>query len=150
MIEQIISISNLTWASHHVIRNKGSAGVDGMPITGLQNYLRNNREQLAQEITCGDYLSQAINGVEIFKSNGKTRLVDVPAVIDRLLQQATSQAITSRFEFEFKEYSYGFRPNHNAQQAVLQAQKNIHEGYQYIVDIDLKNFFDEVDHCLLL
>ncbi len=150
MIEQVISIGNLTRASFHVMRNKGSAGVDGMPVTALQNYLSKNREHIAQEIISGRYLPQAILGVEIPKSNGKIRLLGVPTVTDRLLQQATSQAITARFEFEFKEHSYGFRPNRNAQQAVLQAQKNIHEGYQYIVDIDLKNFFDEVDHCLLL
>jgi group II intron reverse transcriptase/maturase len=84
------------------------------------------------------------------KGEGKTRLLGVPTVIDRMLQQAASQVIATKFELEFKDHSYGFRPQKNAQQAVLQAQKYIHEGYQHIVDIDLKNFFDEVEHYILL
>jgi RNA-directed DNA polymerase len=150
MIEQVTAAGNLTRAAHHVMQNKGSAGLDGMQVNELQDFLRKNREQIIQQITTGRYFPQAIMGVEIPKSNGKTRLLGVPTVTDRMLQQAVSQTITARFEYEFKEYSYGFRPNRNAQQAVLQAQKNIHAGYQHIVDIDLKNFFDEVDHCLLL
>lgn len=150
MIEQITAPGNLTRATVQVMQNKGSSGVDGMQVHELRDYLHKNRENIVSEITAGSYLPQAIKGVAIPKSNGKTRLLGIPTVKDRLLQQATSQVITARFEFEFKEHSYGFRPNRNAQQAVLQAQKNIHEGYQYIVDIDLKNFFDEVNHCLLL
>src|SRR5690606_1506677 len=78
------------------------------------------------------------------------RLLGIPTVVDRLLQQAVHQIISPKFEVEFTEHSYGFRPNRNAHQAILQAQKYIHEGYNYIVDIDLKNFFDEVDHEILL
>jgi len=74
----------------------------------------------------------------------------IPTVMDRLLQQAVGQAIAIRFEMEFEDYSYGFRPNRNAQQAVLKSQEYINSGLQHIVDIDLKNFFDEVDHCILL
>lgn len=150
MIEQVISNSNLTRACIHVSQNKGSAGVDNMPVKVLLEYLRKNRDTIVQQVLCNNYLPQAIKGVSIPKSNGKTRLLGVPTVIDRMLQQAVSQVMTARFEFEFKEHSYGFRPNRNAHQAVIQAQKNIHEGYQHIIDIDLQNFFDEVDHCLLL
>ena len=137
-------------AYHQVLANKGSAGVDGMPVKELSAHLEKNRERIALEVCKGTYLPQAILGVEIPKSNGKTRLLGIPTVTDRLLQQAASQIITINFEQEFKEHSYGFRPGRNAHQAVLQAQKNIHAGYQYIVDIDLKSFFDEVDHCILL
>ena len=84
------------------------------------------------------------------KSNGKTRLLGVPTVIDRMLQQAVGQVLAVKFEMDFEDYSYGFRPNRNAQQAVLKAQEYINSGYQHIVDIDLKSFFDEVDHCTLL
>jgi len=70
--------------------------------------------------------------------------------MERWLQQSAAQAIAPLFEFEFTEHSYGFRPNKNAHQCIQQSQQYIHEGYQHIVDIDLKSFFDEVDHCLLL
>lgn len=137
-------------AAKQVLANKGSAGVDGMSVKQLSAHLHKNRDAIATGIVNGKYLPQPILGVEIPKSNGKTRLLGVPTVTDRVLQQAVSQVIMLLFEEEFKQHSYGFRPNRNAQQAVQQAQKNIHEGYQHIVDIDLKNFFDEVDHCILL
>jgi group II intron reverse transcriptase/maturase len=133
-----------------VVSNKGSAGVDGMSVKELYNYLTNNGERIESELRQGKYLPQAILGVEIPKSNGKTRLLGIPTVIDRLLQQAVGQVIAIKFEMVFEDYSYGFRPNRNAQQAVLKAQEYINSGYQHIVDIDLKNFFDEVDHCILL
>lgn len=134
----------------HVMQNKGSAGVDGMQVKELSDFVEENREALISAILRENYLPQAILGVSIPKSNGKTRMLGVPTVVDRWLQQCVTQSITSKFEFEFKEHSYGYRPNKNAHQAVLHAQKQINEGYQHIVDIDLKNFFDEVDHCLLM
>ena len=137
-------------ACQQVVSNKGSAGVDGMSVKELSTYLKQNRNKIATALTNGQYLPQPILGVSIPKSNGKKRLLGIPTVIDRLLQQAVSQVIMPKFELEFKAHSYGFRPNRNAHQAVLQAQKNINEGYQHIVDIDLKNFFDEVDHCLVM
>ena len=137
-------------AYRQVVSNKGSAGVDGMTVKELYQYLRNNRERIETEIRQGKYLPQAILGVERPKGNGKTRLLGVPTVADRLLQQAVGQVIAIMFEMEFEDYSYGFRPNRNAQQAVLKAQEYINSGYQHIVDIDLKSFFDEVDHCILL
>lgn len=134
----------------HVVLNKGSAGVDGMTVKELSAHLKINRDKIATAMVNGKYLPQHILGVEIPKRNGKKRLLGIPTVTDRWLQQAVSQAIGLKFELEFKEHSYGFRPNRNAQQAVQQAQKNINEGYDHIVDIDLKNFFDEVEHCRIL
>ena len=150
MIEKVISRKNMLKAYQQVASNQGSAGVDGMPVTELLDYLTKNRKAIVTAVCNDRYLPQPILGVEIPKSNGKTRLLGIPTVVDRLLQQAVSQVISPAFELEFSEYSYGFRPNRNAHQAVLQAQKNIHEGYDRIIDIDLKNFFDEVDHVILL
>lgn len=137
-------------AYRQVMSNDGSAGVDGMPAKELYKYLTENRERIETEIRHGTYLPQAILGVEILKDNGKTRLLGVPTIVDRMLQQAVAQVIAIKFEMEFEDYSYGFRPNRNAQQAVLKSQEYINSGYQHIVDIDLKSFFDEVDHCILL
>jgi group II intron reverse transcriptase/maturase len=150
MIEQVLNRSNITKAYRQVVSNKGSAGADGMPVKELYDYLTKNRKQIESELREGKYLPQAIRGVEIPKSNGKMRLLGIPTVIDRLLQQAVGQVIAIKFEMEFEDYSYGFRPNRNAQLAVLKAQEYINDGYQHIVDIDLKSFFDEVDHCILL
>ncbi len=137
-------------AYRQVVSNKGSAGIDGMSVKELSGHLRENRDRIVTAMVNGKYLPQLILGVAIPKSKGKKRLLGIPSVTDRLLQQAVHQVISPKFELEFKEHSYGFRPNRNAHQAVQQAQKNIHEGYDHIVDIDLKNFFDEVDHCILM
>ena len=150
MIEQIIHPKNMHRACKHVVQNKGSAGVDGMTVNGLMHYVQMHRTAIATRIVNGKYLPQAIKGVAIPKSNGKTRLLGIPTVIDRWLQQSVAQVIAPRFEKEFTAHSYGFRPNKNAHECILQSQKYIHEGYQHIVDIDLKNFFDEVDHRVLL
>ncbi|MBI2968170.1 MAG: group II intron reverse transcriptase/maturase, partial [Bacteroidetes bacterium] len=150
MIERVINRRNMQRACKQVMTNKGSAGVDGMTVHELSAHLRKNRDTIATALCNGKYLPQPILGVEIPKSNGGGRLLGVPTVTDRLLQQAVSQTIGLQFEMEFKEESYGFRPNRNALQAVQQAQKNINEGYDHIVDIDLQNFFDEVDHCIIM
>jgi len=150
MIEKILSGKNIRSACKQVVSNQGSAGVDGMSVKALPFYLKENLKSISTSIRKGSYVPQSILGVEIPKGNGKTRLLGIPTVADRLLQQAVSQVISPKFELEFKEHSYGFRPNRNAHQAVQQAQKNIHEGYDYIVDIDLQSFFDEVDHAILL
>lgn len=150
MIEQVINRRNMHLAYQQVVRNKGSAGVDGMQVSELKQHIQKDREAIVLSIINGRYLPQPILGVTISKSNGKTRLLGIPTVTDRWLQQAVAQTITPLFEFEFKEHSYGFRPNKNAHQCIQQAQQYINEGYKDIVDIDLKSFFDEVDHCLLL
>jgi len=133
-----------------VQKNHGSAGVDYMPVTKLSELMSIDKEGLTAKVRSGRYLPQPILGVEISKGEGKTRLLGIPTVTGRLLQQAVLQIMMARFEFGFLDSSFGFRPNKNVQQAVMKAQGYINEGFQHIVDIDLKTFFDEVDHCYLL
>jgi len=150
MIEQILTRKNLLQAMRKVQKNHGSAGVDYMPVTKLSELMSIDKDVLTEKVRSGKYLPQPILGVEISKGKGKTRLLGIPTVTDRLLQQAVLQVINARFEYEFSDSSFGFRPKRNVQQAVLKAQSYINEGFQNIVDIDLKTFFDEVDHCYLL
>jgi group II intron reverse transcriptase/maturase len=150
MIEQVINRRNMHLACRQVVANKGSAGIDGMQTGELKLHILKHGEAIVTGIINGTYLPQPILGVNIPKSNGKTRLLGIPTVTDRWLQQAVAQAITPKFEYEFTAHSYGFRPGKNAHQCIQQSQQYINEGYQHIVDIDLKSFFDEVDHCLLL
>ena len=158
MIEQILTRKNLLQAMWKVQKNHGSAGVDHMPVIRLSELLSIDKDELTARIRSGKYLPQPILGLEIGfaelagsvpKGKG-TRLLGIPTVTDRLLQQAVLQVIAACFEFEFSDSSYGFRPGRNVQQAVLKAQGYINEGFPYIVDIDLKTFFDEVDHRYLL
>lgn len=150
MIEKVLNRKNLYKAYRQVVRNKGSAGVDGMKVTELFSYLESNRDRIATSILNHTYVPNPIKGVEIPKSNGKVRLLGVPTVVDRWLQQAVSQVLMTKYELTFEDHSYGFRPEKNIHKAVTQALKNINDGYQDIVDIDLKGFFDEVDHRTLL
>jgi RNA-directed DNA polymerase len=150
MIEQVINRRNMHLAYKQVLANKGSAGVDGMQVTELKQHISAQREAIVLRIIKGCYLPQPVLGVNIPKGNGKTRLLGIPTVTERWLQQAVAQTITPQFEVEFKKHSYGFRPNKNAHQCIQQSQQYINDGYKHIVDIDLKSFFDEVDHRLLL
>jgi group II intron reverse transcriptase/maturase len=150
MIEQILERKNLLRAMYSVQKNKGSAGVDRIPVSKLTELMVINKEVLTEKVRSRKYQVQAILGVEIPKGNGKTRLLGIPTTTDRLLQQAVLQQINSKFEFSFSENSFGFRPNKSTQKAVIKAQTHINEVYQNIVDIDLQSFFDEVDHCYLL
>jgi RNA-directed DNA polymerase len=150
MIESVLRPKNMTLAYRQVVSNKGSAGVDGMKVYELKSFIDDNRTTIALRILNRKYIPQAIKGVEIPKPNGKSRLLGVPTVVDRWLQQAVSQQLASQFELEFEEESHGFRPKRNAQKAVQQSLKHINDGYQDIVDIDLKSFFDEVQHYKIL
>lgn len=150
MIEQVINRKNMRLAYQQVLRNKGSAGVDGMPVSKLANYVKTHRDAIATRMVNESYLPQPILGISIPKSNGKTRQLGIPTVVDRWLQQSVAQVIMPKFEVEFSKYSYGFRSGKNAHQCVRQSHRYIQQRYQHIVDIDLKNFFDEVNHSLLL
>ena len=149
-IDKVLSARNLTEACKEVVKNKGSWGVDKMGVEQLKPYLDKNREELSEEIRCGNYIPQPIRGKEIPKRNRKKRLLGIPTVIDRMLQQAVNRVIMPQFEYMFSDYSFGFRPKRNTLQAVIKSLDYINSGYHHIVDIDLKGFFDEVDHCLLM
>ena len=150
MIKQLTSKRNLNDAYWQVYRNKGTAGVDGLSVMELKSHLQNHSKQYIQQIEEETYQVAPILGVEIPKSNGKKRLLGIPTVVDRVFQQALHQVLQPVFEPDFQKHSYGFRPNRNAHQAIAQSLENINSGYQNIVDIDLKSFFDEVEHYILL
>lgn len=150
MIEKVVHPKNLTEAQHKVVGNRGSAGVDGMEVSELKSFIDSNRDQIITSILNRTYRPNPIKGVEIPKNNGKTRLLGVPTVVDRWLQQAVGRQLAAKFELEFEDGSYGFRPQRNLHQAVRKSLEYINCGYQDIVDIDLKSFFDEVAHHKLL
>jgi RNA-directed DNA polymerase len=152
LVEKVLEPNNIEKAYKQVVGNAGSAGIDGMSVYDLKAYMLEYWGATRQEIESGIYKPQAVLGAEIRKQNGGIRLLGIPTVIDRLIQQAIHQVLSPVFDVEFSEYSYGFRDHRNAQQAVLQAQRYINEGYQEILDLDLKSFFDTVnqDHLMIL
>lgn len=150
LIDEILRVSNLTQASKEVIRNKGAGGIDGMRVEDLESYLFDNREMLINQIRNQTYIPQPIRGKEIPKGDGKFRTLGIPTVVDRMLQQAVLRVIMPHYEYMFSSYSYGFRPKRNTHQAVAKSLDYINSGYQNIVEIDLKGFFDEVNHVVLL
>ena len=150
MIKQLTSKKNLNLAYAQVYKNKGSCGVDGVRVSELKSKLQSHGQLYIERIKVGKYQPSPILGIEIPKSNGKTRLLGIPTVTDRVFQQALHQVMQPIFEKDFQQYSYGFRPRRNANQAITQSLKNINSGYKHIVDIDLKSFFDEVEHYILL
>lgn len=150
LIDEILKASNLTQASKEVIRNKGAGGIDGMSVKDLEEYLSKNRETLINQIRNQTYIPRPIRGKDIPKGNGKFRTLGIPTVVDRMLQQSVLRIIMPQYEYMFSSYSYGFRPKRNTHQAVAKSLEYINTGYQNIVEIDLKGFFDEVDHVVLL
>ncbi len=150
LLMQVLDYSNVNKAYKHVTANKGSAGVDGISTKELSNYMQENWSRIKQEIINGTYKPKAVLGVEIPKSNGGKRLLGIPTVIDRFIQQSIHQVLYPMYDIEFSNYSYGFRIGRNAHQAIAQAQSYINQGYQDIIDFDLKSFFDIVNHDYLM
>ena len=150
MLEEILDIRNVQRALQQVIANKGAGGIDGMQTDELRDYLNANWQMLRMTILEGNYKPQPVKKVEIPKVQGGTRMLGIPTVADRLLQQAVAQWLSPKYEEEFSNYSYGFRPGHNAHQAVKQAQLNLNEGYEWVIELDLEKFFDKVNHDKLM
>jgi len=148
--EQIFSRNNLFKALERVRRNKGSSGVDGMTVDELPDHLRNHWEGIRVKLDKGTYVPSPLKRIAIAKESGGERQLGIPTVLDRLIQQAIHQGLTGIFEPTFSEHSYGFRPKRNAHQAVEQARMYQSEGYEWVVDIDLADFFDTVNHDRLM
>lgn len=150
MLEEILDIRNVQKAFKQVTANNGAGGIDGMQTDELRDYLNARWQTLRKDILEGGYRPQAVRKVEITKPEGGTRMLGIPTVTDRLLQQAIAQWLSPKYEAEFSNYSYGFRIGRNAHQAVLQAQTNLNEGYEWVIELDLEKFFDRVNHDKLM
>ena len=150
MLEEIMHRQNLGKALLQVERNKGVGGIDGMQTDELRDYLNANYQALRQSVVTGNYEPSPVKKVEIPKPHGGVRMLGIPTVTDRLLQQAISQWLNQFYEPTFSAFSYGFRPGKNAHQAVLQAQTFLNEGKVYVIELDLEKFFDRVNHDKLM
>lgn len=150
LIHVITHRDNLNEAFKKVRRNKGAAGVDAKDVEATRLHLKEEGDRLIEQIQNGSYKPSAVRRVEIPKPNGGKRTLGIPTVTDRVFQQAVVQILTPIFEEEFSEYSYGFRPNRSAHQAIEQARTYIEEGYDCVVDLDLEKFFDKVQHDKLM
>ena len=150
LMERIIDPSNLQKACKQVVQNAGSGGVDKMEVGELQEWLTKNWKKLAEELSKGEYKPSPVKGIEIPKPQGGTRLLGIPTVKDRLVQQAILEILTPMYDKTFSDNSYGFRPKRNAHQALAKACQNVKDGNTIIVDIDLAKFFDEVNHHRLM
>ncbi len=151
LMEAVVERENMKRAYHRVCANKGSAGVDGMAVGDLRGYLVENWLCIKEELLSGQYQPRPVLGVEIPKPGGKgMRQLGIPAVLDRLIQQALNQVLQPIFDPGFSESSYGFRPGRSAHQAVKKAREYVSEGRRWVVDMDLEKFFDRVNHDMLL
>jgi RNA-directed DNA polymerase len=151
LLEAVVERKNMWLALKQVERNSGAAGVDNMTVGQLRRYLREHWLRIKEELLAGSYQPQPVLKVEIPKPGGKgMRMLGIPTVVDRLLQQALHQVLSPLFEPHFSESSYGFRPQRSAHQAVLKARQYVREGRRWVVDIDLEKFFDRVNHDVLM
>jgi len=150
MLEEILDYRNITKALRQVTSNKGTGGIDDMSTGELPAYLERNWSFLKQRILEGNYRPAAVRKVEIPKPQGGTRMLGIPTVLDRLLWQAIHQWLSPLYEPEFSSNSYGFREGRSAHQAVLQAQQYLGEGKEWIIELDLAQFFDRVNHDKLM
>lgn len=150
LLERMVERDNMVKALNRVKQNKGAAGIDEMSVEELPVYLRGNWSFIKEQLLKGTYRPKPVRRVEIPKANGGIRPLGVPTVLDRLIQQAMHQVLSPLFDPEFSCNSYGFRPGKNAQQAVKQAMSYQHRGRRWVVDMDLAQFFDEVNHDILI
>ena len=150
LMEEVCERENCRQALARVRANKGSAGMDGMTVQQLPEYLKQHWPVIREQLLSGTYKPQPVKRVEIPKPDGGVRKLGIPTVLDRFIQQAVMQVLQGGWDRTFSEHSYGFRPGRSAHQAVEQAQKYIAEGCRWVVDLDLEKFFDRVNHDRLM
>ncbi|BBO87022.1 group II intron reverse transcriptase/maturase [Desulfosarcina ovata] len=150
LLELILERRNVLRAMNQVVANKGAPGVDGMKTNHLKGYLKRHWPKIKQDLLNGDYRPLPVRRKEIDKPDGGVRLLGIPTVLDRLIQQTIAQVLEQIWDPTFSEYSYGFRPGRSAHDAVLQAKGYLLDGYTHVVDMDLSKFFDRVNHDRLL
>jgi RNA-directed DNA polymerase len=150
-MEEALCRENVLAAYKRVVRNGGAPGVDGMTVEKLMPHCREHWARIREELRSGRYRPQPVRRVEIPKPDGKgRRMLGIPTVLDRLIQQCLLQVLQPIFDPTFSEDSYGFRPGRSAQQAVLRAREHIAAGHRWVVDLDLEKFFDRVNHDILM
>jgi RNA-directed DNA polymerase len=150
LLEQILNRNNLDEAYFRVLRKKGATGIDGMQVGEMKAWLKEHKGEFLEALKSGRYKPQPVRRVEILKPDGGKRKLGIPTVLDRLIQQAIAQVLQLIFEETFSDSSYGFRPGRNAHQAIKQAEAYYEEGYTRIVDLDLAQYFDTVNHDILI
>jgi RNA-directed DNA polymerase len=150
LMEEVCERENLKEALRRVKANKGSAGVDGITVNGITDYLKQHWPAIRTRLLNGTYEPKPVRRVEIPKPDGGVRKLGIPTVLDRFIQQAVLQVLQRRWDRTFSQHSYGFRPERSAHQAVAQAQRYVADGYGWVVDLDLEKFFDRVNHDRLM
>ena len=150
LMEAICEPVNLRQALERVKANKGAAGADGMSVSELPDHLKHNWPELKAQLLSGRYCPSPVRRVTIPKPGGGERLLGIPTVVDRFIQQAMMQVLQAQWDASFSDSSYGFRPGRSAHQAVKRAQDYIGSGYHWVVDLDLEKFFDRVNHDVLM
>ena len=150
ILEKILSRDNMNLAYKKVKANKGASGIDDMQVDELLQYLKENGDQIREDIRKGEYNPKAVRRVEIPKADGSKRKLGIPTVVDRVIQQAIAQQLSKIYEPIFSENSYGFRPNRSCHDAILRAKEIMNDGYKWVVDLDLEKFFDTVNQDLLI
>lgn len=150
LLEKILDRDNMNKAYKRVKSNKGKHGTDGMTVDELLPFLKEHGDQIKQAIMEGTYSPKPVRRVEIPKPDGGVRLLGIPTVLDRVIQQAIAQILSPIYEMEFSEFSYGFRPKRDAHQTIRKCKEYIDSGYKWVVDIDLAKYFDTVNHDKLM
>jgi RNA-directed DNA polymerase len=150
LMEEVVASDNIARAMKRVLANKGSPGIDRMGVDELPDHWRRNEALLREQLLAGTYRPTPVRRVTIPKPGGGERELGIPTVTDRLVQQAILQVLGPRYDVGFSPHSHGFRPNHSAHNAVMEAQSYIQAGYDWVVDVDLERFFDRVNHDVLM